>query len=127
MWQNDWQSKVAEFHTKFDCPIRTTPGAISAKDKLRRSRLIVSESAEFVESADKDDIVGMIDALCDIIFVVLGTACEMGVDLHPFFMEVCRSNLTKSAAKDSGGKILKGNDYSPPDLLPYLKAQGYDK
>ena len=83
----------------------------------------MSEAAEFVECSDKSDLVGMIDALCDILVVTYGAAVELGVDLEPFFKEVQRSNMTKSQEKDAGGKIMKGPDYSPPDLESVLKQQ----
>ena len=120
-----WQQKVKDFHEKYNCPVETKPTLISEKDRLRRARLIVSESAEFVEEADKNNLVGMCDALCDIIFVCLGTAVEMGVDLEPLFDEVCRSNMTKTPRKDAGGKILKGDDFVEPNLEQHIVAQGW--
>lgn len=119
---NGFQQSVKDFHVKFGCPVAEKPTMISEKDRLRRARLIVSEAAEFVESADKSDMVGMIDSLCDIIYVVCGTAVELGIDLDPFFNEVQRSNMTKSPSKDSGGKVLKGPDYEPPDLENILST-----
>jgi predicted HAD superfamily Cof-like phosphohydrolase len=117
------QKMVRDFHKKFGAPIAYSPQMISPKDRLRRCRLIQSEAAEFTECADKGDLVGMIDALADLLVVVYGAAIEMGVDLEPFFREVHRSNMTKSQEKDAGGKIMKGPDYSPPDLESILKRQ----
>ncbi len=119
------QCMVREFHRKYEAPIREHPEQIGVKDRLRRARLIMSEAAEFLEAADRDDFVEMVDALADILVVTYGAAVEMGVDLEPVFAEVHRSNMSKDGGKDAGGKILKGPGFSPPDILGELRKQGY--
>jgi predicted HAD superfamily Cof-like phosphohydrolase len=119
------QRMVKEFHEKYGAPVRTRPVQIAVKDRLRRARLICSEAAEFLESADKDDFVEMCDALADLLVVVYGAAVEMGVDLEPVFAEVHRSNMSKNGGKDAGGKILKGPGFSPPDVLKVIRQLGY--
>lgn len=119
------QAMVKEFHEKYDAPVARSPAQITPKDRLRRARLICSEAAEFLEAADTDDFVEMVDALADILVVTYGAAVEMGVDLEPVFAEVHRSNMSKNGGKDAGGKILKGPGFSPPDIVAELKKQGY--
>jgi len=120
------QKMVQEFHEKYGAPSQSTPTMLTPKASLRRARLIVSEAAEFVEHADKGDLVEMVDALADILVVTYGTAVEMGVDLEPVFREVHRSNMSKNGGMDAGGKILKGPGFSPPDILAELRKQGYE-
>lgn len=120
------QAMVREFHEKYDAPIGDKPAQITPKDRLRRARLICSEAAEFLEAADRDDFVEMVDALADILVVTYGAAVEMGVDLEPVFNEVHRSNMSKSGGKDPGGKILKGPGFRPPEILRELIKQGYE-
>jgi predicted HAD superfamily Cof-like phosphohydrolase len=119
------QCMVKEFHQKYGAPVQETPRQISVKDRLRRARLICAEAAEFLEAADKDDFVEMVDALADILVVTYGAAVEMGVDLEPIFAEVHRSNMSKNGGKDAGGKILKGPGFTAPDLRAVLSRQGY--
>ncbi len=119
------QQMVRAFHEKYGSPIGECPRQISPKDRLRRARLIFSEAAEFIEAADQDDMVEMVDALADLLVVVYGAAVELGVDLEPVFAEVHRSNMSKNGGKDAGGKILKGPGWSPPDIAGCLRAQGY--
>jgi len=119
------QAMVREFHVKHGAPVQSRPAQIAPKDRLRRARLIVSEAAEFLEAADRDDLVEMVDALADILVVTYGAAVELGVDLEPVFVEVHRSNMSKDGGKDAGGKILKGTGFRPPDLLRVLRDQGY--
>jgi predicted HAD superfamily Cof-like phosphohydrolase len=121
------QAMVREFHRKYGAPVGEKPQQITPKDRLRRARLIFSEAAEFIEAADKDDFVEMVDALADLLVVTHGAAVEMGVDLEPIFAEVQRSNMSKDGGKDAGGKILKGPNFSPPDILGELRKQGYDR
>jgi predicted HAD superfamily Cof-like phosphohydrolase len=120
------QRMVRDFHLKHGAPVATRPAQIGVKDRLRRARLIVGEAAEFLEAADKDDFVEMVDALVDILVVTYGAAGEMGVDLEPVFVEVHRSNMTKNGGMDAGGKILKGPAFTPPDVLGELRKQGYE-
>jgi predicted HAD superfamily Cof-like phosphohydrolase len=119
------QAMVREFHRKYQSPARDTPILIDHKDRLRRARLIVSEAAEFLDAADQNDMIEMVDALADILVVTYGAAVEMGVDLEPVFKEVQRSNMSKDGGKDAGGKILKGPSFSPPEILRELRAQGW--
>ena len=119
------QKMVKAFHEKYGAPSRLTPTMLNPKDRLRRARLIVSEAAEFLEHADKGDLIEMVDALADILVVTYGTAVEMGVDLEPVFAEVQRSNMSKNGGTDAGGKILKGPGFSPPSILGELVKQGY--
>ncbi len=119
------QEMVLEFHKKYGAPFSDVPGQIDVKDRLRRARLIFSEASEFLEAADTDDFGEMVDALADLLVVVYGAAVEMGVDLEPVFAEVHRSNMSKNGGKDAGGKILKGPDWSPPDIIGELGKQGY--
>jgi predicted HAD superfamily Cof-like phosphohydrolase len=120
------QQMVRDFHEKYGAPIRETPELIGIKDRLRRARLISSEAAEFLEAADKGDLVEMIDALADLLVVTYGAAIELGVDLEPVFAEVHRSNMSKDGGQDAGGKILKGPGFTPPDVLGELIKQGYE-
>lgn len=119
------QSLVREFHERYQLPIGDRPRLIDAKDRLRRARLIVSEVGEFLDAADQNDMVEMIDALADILVVTYGAAIEMGVDLEPILREVHRSNMSKNGGRDAGGKVLKGPGFSPPDIAGELRKQGF--
>jgi len=119
---NSMQQMVKDFHQKYDILSRDEITLPSPATLLLRSRLIVEEAGEFLSAATHQNIVEMIDALVDILYVTFGTADVIGVDLQPFFEEVQRSNMTKMG-KDASGKIQKGPDYSPPDLVSVLQSQ----
>lgn len=123
-----YQDSVKSFHSKYGAVVNTKPTLIDDKSKLLRVRLISEEAAEFASAASKNDMVGMCDALCDLLYVTFGTAVELGVDIKPMFDEVHASNMTKDGGgSDSGGKIVKGPNFKVPDLLKLLKQQGWQE
>ncbi len=91
----------------------------------RLKKLIKEELQElFVAMAEKD-IVEVADALTDILYVTYGAGHAFGIDLDACFREVQRSNMSKLGEDGKpiyreDGKILKGPDYSEPDLKKVL-------
>lgn len=110
-----------------DVPTLDVPDAV----RELRCALIEEEAAELREALDNDDIVEVADAIADLLYVVYGAALTFGIPVMEVFAEVHRSNLTK--LDDDGlpvyradGKVMKGKNFSPPDLLPILRAAGYE-
>lgn len=121
------QKGVQDFHEKYGCFTEYEPTMPNAKVLLLRARLIVEEAAEFMSAASNEDMVGMCDALADLLYVTYGTAVVMGVDMEPISTEVQRSNMTKDGGgKDSGGKIMKGPDFEEPDIVGMVAKQGWN-
>jgi predicted HAD superfamily Cof-like phosphohydrolase len=119
-------AQVADFHRAYELPLRLTPTAEvgSAQVQLRQA-LIEEEVAELAAAAANDDLVGIADALADIVYVAYGTAHVYGIDLDAVLTEVHASNMTKLGAdgrpvRRADGKILKGPDYRPPDIATVL-------
>lgn len=117
------QKMVQDFHEKFCGDVADTPRLPDDRKLLLRSRLIVEEASECVKAASNHDMIELIDALCDLLYVTYGTAVVMGVDLAPFFVEVQRSNMSKEGGHDAGGKVMKGKYWSPPNLQAELTKQ----
>ncbi len=118
------QRGVKEFHEKYGCLTRYKPTMPDAQTRLLRASLIVEEAAEFMAAARNEDMVGMCDALADLLYVTYGTAVVMGVDMEPISAEVQRSNMTKDGGgQDSGGKVMKGPDFEEPDIAGKLIEQ----
>ena len=65
------------------------------------------EVGKFVAASEKGDLVGIADALADIVYVVYGTALTYGLDLDAVLREVHRSNMSKLG---SDGKPLIRDD-----------------
>ncbi len=86
--------------------------------------LIQEELNEFAKAGFGRDIVGVADALADLLYVVYGAAVSYGIDMEEIFQEVHRSNMTKTeGGKASNGKVLKGPNWRSPNLLPIIKRQ----
>jgi len=120
------QQMVADFHKKFGALCSEKPSLTDIKTRFLRARLVVEEAVEFMEACNVADMNLIADSLCDLLVVAFGSANAFGIDLEPLFAEVHRSNMTKTPAKDPGGKIKKGPDYESPNLDPLLKEQGWN-
>lgn len=141
---NVWQIWVREFHEALKQPAPDRIALDSVRLELR-ARLIMEEAIEtcealgfelvgnrasFAESSStmrlkrvaEPDWPEVIDGLCDLIYVSLGCAVEMGINLAPFFWEVHKTNLMKTGGpKDPiTGKVLKPRDWKPPSIEKML-------
>jgi len=78
---------------------------------------------------EKVDLVEAADALADLDYVVQGSNLVFGLPAEALAAEVHRSNMSKLGAdglpiRREDGKIMKGPNYSPPDLAPIIAAAG---
>jgi predicted HAD superfamily Cof-like phosphohydrolase len=121
--------QVGEFHRSYELPLRTSPTTQVGTDQVRlRLALIEEEVSELREAAEAGDLVGIADALADIVYVAYGSAHVYGIDLDAVLDEVHRSNMTKLGPdgrpiRRADGKVLKGPDYCAPDVQAVLRAQ----
>jgi predicted HAD superfamily Cof-like phosphohydrolase len=121
---NSSQNKVREFHKAFDIHCEDKPTRPTDEIIHRRSRLILEEFDELIVAMTRGDLIGIADGIADLLYVVLGTAVECGIDIEPIFNEVHRSNMSKVGGyKNEFGKWIKPSSYSPADLKPILLKQ----
>ena len=90
-----------------------------------RLELIREEYEELEEAVENKDIIGVADALTDLLYVVYGAGHAFGIDLDSCFAEVHRSNMSKLGPNSKpiyreDGKVMKGPNYFPPDLESVL-------
>lgn len=121
------QYQVAEFHEAVGATIGDRAAPQFADVELRLD-LLSEEFSELQTACTSRDLIGAIDALADIAYVIFGTAEAWGVDLGPMFDEVHRANMSKitedgRVLRREDGKILKPSTYSPPDLERVLDDQ----
>ena len=109
------------------CRCGSAPTVDVGADQVElRLALIEEEVGELAEAARAGDLVGVADALADIVYVAYGTAHVYGIDLDAVLDEVHASNMTKLGAdgrpiRRADGKVLKGPDYRPPDIAAVLE------
>lgn len=115
----NWIDLVKEFNAAYDI---ATP-CRADQDSIELQFDLIAE--EYVELCDAyNDITGL-DAIADLIYVLIGLALKCGYDLDGAFREVHRSNMSKLGADGKpiyreDGKILKGLNFTPPNLEPFI-------
>lgn len=119
--------KVKEFMVTGGQAVANMPVLADERTALLRLALLEEELQELAVATGAGDIVEIADALTDILYVVYGTGHTYGIDLDACFKEVHRSNMSKFEnglpLKREDGKIMKGKNYTPPDLERVLILQ----
>jgi predicted HAD superfamily Cof-like phosphohydrolase len=115
---------VEDFMNAFGQDVEKTP-VMSGVAELRYE-LIREELEEMREALDSKDLIGIADALTDLLYVVYGAGHSFGLNLDACFEEVHRSNMSKLGADGKpiyreDGKVMKGENYSSPDLKKTLQ------
>jgi predicted HAD superfamily Cof-like phosphohydrolase len=148
---------VGEFHAAMGVETPCEPVKPDRATVRLRARLILEEVFEFLEHVfvvaqygddeydwDRlkeplmgsllsmpvlvDDMSAVADDLCDIAYVTEGAFQAFGMRSGPLLAEVQRSNMSKAGApKDANGKVTKGPNYSPPDMVKALLEQGWQR
>ena len=117
--------KVREFHKKMELAIDQP----FSKEFLEfRMKLILEEVQELAEAGielesnlDLEErhvlMQDFLKEMCDIVYVIKGTAVSFGMDFDKAYNLVHKSNMSKYPfTKCEHGKVLKGKNYKPPVL-----------
>ena len=118
--------KVEQFMLSFGQAVRKQATIADSDTQRLRIELIREELDELVDAISNEDVVEIADALTDILYVTYGAGHAFGIDLDACFNEVHSSNMSKLSATGrpiyrDDGKILKGENYFPPDLTKFVK------
>ena len=120
---------VEEFHRIYKLGNSKKPIG-KLKDGLEKLRfdLMVEENGEYLEAAQKGDVVEVADALGDMLYILCGTIIEHGMQdvIDEVFEEIHRSNLSKLDENGNpiyreDGKVIKGPNYFPPNLKKFFE------
>ena len=116
-------NQVKDFHEKFNIPVSDYPDYISPERQKLRIDILQEEVNELAKAMSEDNMVEIADGVVDCIYILFGTAIEYGFHqkLEAMFNEVHRSNMSKLGIDGKpiyreDGKVLKGPNYSRPDL-----------
>jgi predicted HAD superfamily Cof-like phosphohydrolase len=121
-------SQVKEWCEATDIRVPTGPTNISSERTSLRFNLMAEENTEYLEACTAGDTVEIADALGDMLYILLGTMLEHGMQDHMVrvFTEIHRSNMSKMG-KDGkpilreDGKILKGPNYFRPNITKIIE------
>jgi predicted HAD superfamily Cof-like phosphohydrolase len=110
-----------EFHDTYDITRTRTPSLPDQDTRDLRIRILREEWEEYLEGEQNNDLVEIADALGDMIYVAYGTGVAYGLPMDEIFNEIHRSNMSKldewgQPIYREDGKVLKGPNYSPPDI-----------
>ena len=118
--------KVGEFHEKIELAIDQP----YSKELMNfRLKLVFEEVQELASAALDLESPGLVEAeklvmlqdflkeMCDVVYVIKGTALSFGMDFDQAYNLVHKSNMSKlPLTKDADGKVQKGHNYQPPIL-----------
>lgn len=129
---NAWIAMVRAFQIRFGQGYSGGPRELPASVASLRKKLIAEEASELVAAIDRGELNEMLDALCDLLYVTVGTANVMGFGdvLDEAFARVHSSNMQKrlvpsrhESKRDSQWDITKGPDWKPPFLEDLVKIK----
>jgi predicted HAD superfamily Cof-like phosphohydrolase len=119
---------VEEFHTKFKQEQGTEPRLLSNKETVLRHALGTEELDEYLEAAANDDMIEVLDALADQLYILFGTICKHGLQNHivAAFELVHQNNMSKLGPDGepilrADGKIIKPEGFKKVELKDVLK------
>ena len=117
--------KVGLFMSIFGQEVKTKSELSNDKINSLRLSLIQEELDELTKAINEKDVLEVADALTDILYVTYGAGHAFGINLDKCFDEVQRSNMSKLGEDgkpiyNEFGKVMKGPNYSKPDLKQFL-------
>ncbi|MEL6859961.1 MAG: nucleoside triphosphate pyrophosphohydrolase family protein [Pseudomonadota bacterium] len=123
----DTLALVKSWHEHFQVPVLDSPSLPENRVEMRLA-ILEEEVQELRSAVEAGDIVEVLDALCDIQYVLDGNFLEFGLHKlkHAAFSEVHASNMSKLGEDGQpilreDGKVLKGPNFFRPDLAQFLK------
>ena len=123
--------QLLEFQRAYNSTRNSKPTLISEDDYVLRYKLLLEELVEYFDACKDGDLIEVADALADQLYILLGTMISHGMQdvIEDIFDEVHRSNMSKLGEDGKpihreDGKILKGPNYSPPNVSKYLSDNG---
>lgn len=95
---------------------------------LQRAQDAITNLANHMKRNDDayriDASINLLDALADQIVTATGVGTFLGMNVPGALAEVNRSNYSKfedgEPVFNENKKVMKGKDYTPPDLTPYI-------
>jgi predicted HAD superfamily Cof-like phosphohydrolase len=127
---------VEQFHSKFKHPINEqwTSTLLELRLKLIReeSGEVMEEFVNIILDLERGKSISLqakervLKEMCDLQYVLSGTAVALGLDIQTAFNRVHESNMSKLGIDGKpvyrdDGKVIKSVNYKPPELEDLVK------
>lgn len=119
---------VEEFHIKFLQTMSDTPVNISEQEAELRYKLGKEELDEYLTAAKDNDLIEVLDALADQLYILYGTITKHGLQNYivEAFELVHKNNLAKLGPDGkpifrADGKIIKPENFKKVELKDVFK------
>jgi predicted HAD superfamily Cof-like phosphohydrolase len=126
------EEMLIEFHKAFGHPIARFPN-LHRDNSVRelRMELLNEEFNEYLDAETSNDLVGVADALGDMLYIIYGTALAYGIPIQAVLEEIHRSNMSKLGLDNKpvyaeNGKITKGPFYTKPNLRRVIALRRFE-
>jgi len=119
---NKWQRDVRNFHRKLGYAAPESLTLATPEVLYLRRRLVAEEARELLEALGDGDPANIAGECVDLLYVVLGTAVSLGIDLGPHWQAVHGANMGKEAGP-RGSKARKPAGWKGADHSEILCAQ----
>lgn len=105
---------------------------VKDEHKIEMLRLTIHNTTrdwmdDFIEDITDSDVPGVAKEVCDLLYVVLGTALEYGIPMDDVWPAVHQSNMTKPDLKNAHGKTIKDETWEKPNVLGILEFHGWQE
>ena len=116
-------NNVMTFHDVYGQPYSTQVTLIEEERYKMRHRLQKEENDEYLKACEEEDIVEIAHEIADEFYVLVGKVISHGLQdkIMDVFDETQRANMSKLGLDGKpiyreDGKVLKGPNYTPPDV-----------
>lgn len=100
-----YYNAVQQFHSKVLDVYDTKPTFVLPVKFSQRVAFMEEEIEELGQAYINEDLVGVADALADLIYVAIGTAHMMGIDMDKVFKVVHAANMRKQRGITKRGMV----------------------
>lgn len=112
--KNKLSMDLKDFHTKFSM---NEGWELTIQNLNARYEMMLEEVKEYKQAIESNDLVGTIDAICDLVYFALGTADLMDIDFDAHWQAVHDANMTKIR----GHKTTRPNSFG----FDMVKPEGW--
>ena len=118
---------VKEFRDAFGLKVKEKPSLLTKTEYDLHYSLIKEELNEYLDACEEGNIVEILDAQLDMLYLIYGCILHHGTHkiVNEGFAEVHSSNMTKledgKPVYREDGKVIKGKNFQKPDLHKYIR------